>query len=127
MNNCVRGEKRWQRRHVLEEPEALSRLLEAQAAAEDETDGGAFAEYLQDAPLREQVGDPVLAAALTHLPEATQDVLTLAYVHDLTDAEIAARLGRSVAAVKKQRQRALQGLREILQRSDMGKEEPASS
>jgi len=72
----------------------------------------------------EQVSDEALLAALGELPADDMDVLNLYYFEDLTDREIAERTVRSTDSVKKQRQRAIAGLRRRLHRGDR---QPAGS
>lgn len=59
---------------------------------------------------------PHLDAAIDTLPESDRHVLLLHYVNELTFPEIAARLGKSAAAVQKQSRRALEKLQSILGR-----------
>ena len=59
---------------------------------------------------------PHLDAAIDTLPEADRAVLLLHFVNEMTFPEIAARVGKSAAAVQKQSRRALETLQRILGR-----------
>jgi RNA polymerase sigma-70 factor, ECF subfamily len=59
-----------------------------------------------------------LAAALTSLPDAQREAIVLHYWQDLPVAEVAARLGRTPAAVAGLLQRGLKALRALLQQKE---------
>lgn len=62
-----------------------------------------------------------LQAALAAMPEPERTVIVLAYGHDLTQAQIAERLGWPLGTVKTRTRRALRLLREVM-RDDIGPE-----
>lgn len=66
-------------------------------------------ELLDSAALRDRIG-----TALEHIPRVERQVLELAYYHELTQAEIAERLGWPLGTVKTRTRRALYRLRQIL-------------
>lgn len=59
-----------------------------------------------------------LREAMNELPEAQRTVLTLRYLMEMSHDEIASTTGRSSAAVRQLRQRALASLRRVLERGD---------
>jgi RNA polymerase sigma factor (sigma-70 family) len=68
----------------------------------------------------------LLHAALQHLPAATRQMLSLAFFHDMTHAEISAHLHMPLGTVKSTLRRALLALREPLQKSGLSHEHLAT-
>jgi RNA polymerase sigma factor (sigma-70 family) len=68
----------------------------------------------------------LLHAALEQLPSATRQMLSLAFFHDMTHAEISAHLHTPLGTVKSTLRRALLALREPLQQSGLSREHLAT-
>lgn len=99
-------------------------ILEAKSARRMESRYHRKKEAIMRAPADSPASDdpawkdalPHLDAAIDTLPESDRQVLLLHFVNELTFPEIAARLGKSAAAVQKQSRRALEKLQAILGR-----------
>ena len=97
-------------------------ILEAKSAHRSESRHHRKKEALMRAPAdSSDSNDPAWKDALPHLdaaidtlPEADRHVLLLHFVNEMTFPEIAARIGKSAAAVQKQSRRALETLQRIL-------------
>jgi RNA polymerase sigma-70 factor (ECF subfamily) len=100
---------------------AKNRLIDnirAERRHDDRRDEAEVAELPAPADV-ERVGDRMLVAeVLAELPERARTVVELAYLHDLTHAEIAERTSLPLGTVKSDIRRALVRMRDHLESSD---------
>jgi len=83
-------------------------------------DGGSYAESLGDIDERYELveGAATVASALKHIPERERTVLALRFIDDLTQSEIAERIGVSQMHVSRLLRRALEQLRILVRAED---------
>ena len=89
--------------------EALDRVARSRAGAAGELDASGPAATIDAAEARAEIN-----AALLEMPEPEREVILLAYRDELSQSEIAARLGRPLGTVKTRTRRALARLRVAL-------------
>jgi len=107
MLDYVKREKRWALRWISLQEETVAVELDQQAA--DRWHGGeSFLRQMAGLERREEVENPDLRRVLAVLTDAEWQVLKRTVVDGMSDAEVAAKLDKSVAAVKQLRSRAAQ-------------------
>jgi RNA polymerase sigma-B factor len=93
----------------------------------NEDAGGSYAESLGDIDERYEIvdGAATIASALKHIPERERTVLALRFIEDLTQSEIAERIGVSQMHVSRLLRRALEQLRILVRAEDADADPPA--
>ena len=89
-----------------------TRVVEA-VEAETSAEPAVASEHARDA-LRKNEDRELVQAALSHLPDAQREAISLAFFSGLTQLEISDRLGAPLGTVKARIRRGLLGLRDIL-------------
>lgn len=101
--------------------------LDAPRSTGANEDAGSYAESLGDIDERYELvdGAATIASALKHIPERERTVLALRFIEDLTQSEIAERIGVSQMHVSRLLRRALEQLRILVRAEDADAAPPA--